>query len=239
MLRESKSPQTSQGRWLRRAVFGALALICIPVLIVAVSNILVLVKGNDSVSNPEDAPHAQTAIVLGALVEPDGDMSKMLADRVDQAVQLWKDGKVDRVLVSGDHGQWTYDEPTVMKNAVIRGGVRPRDVFTDHAGFNTWATMERAKKVFQVDDALVVTQGFHMPRALYLADEAGLNATGVTSDLHSYGKEGFKSDIREFVSRPKAVFDVLRDAPTVGGPPVPITGDGRTSWGPKAPPGSD
>ena len=239
MPQERKTPTTPQGRWLRRAVFGVLGVAVVFFLIVAVSNILVLVKGNDSVSDPEDAPHAQTAIVLGALVEPDGNMSKMLADRVDQAIRLWKDGKVDRVLVSGDHGQWTYDEPTVMKDAMVEAGVPPKDVFTDHAGFNTWATMERAKKVFQVKDAIVVTQGFHMPRALYLADEAGLDATGVTSDLHSYGKEGVKSDIREFVSRPKAVFDVIRDAPTIGGPPVPITGDGRTSWGPKAPPGED
>lgn len=208
-------------------------------LTVVVSNVVILVKGSgDSVSEPADAPHAQAAIVLGALVEPDGDMSRMLADRVDQGISLYRDGKVDKILVSGDHGQWTYDEPTVMKNAFVKAGVPARDVFTDHAGFNTRASMERAKDVFDVDSALVVTQGFHMARALYLADAAGLEAHGVTSDLHSYGGQGVKSQVREVASRTKAFFDVLTNTAAVGGPPVPITGDGRTSWGPSAP-GSD
>ena len=84
----------------------------------------------------------------------------------------------------------------------------PRDVFEDHAGFDTWATMVRARWIFGVDDAVVVTQGFHMPRALFLAEEAGIHATGLVSDLHRYGYQGEKSEVREVLSRVKAIADV-------------------------------
>ncbi len=77
-----------------------------------------------------------------------------------------------------------------MRKALVADGVPPRDVFEDHAGFDTWATMVRARGIFGVDDAVVVTQGFHMPRALFLADEAGIDATGLTSDLHRWGYQG-------------------------------------------------
>ena len=226
-------------RWLWRGIIAVSSAVGALILVIVFSNAIVLFEGSgDSVSDPADAPRAQAAIVLGALVEPDGDMSQMLADRVDQGISLYRDGKVDKILVSGDHGQWTYDEPTVMKNAFVEAGIPARDVFTDHAGFNTRASMERAKDVFGVESALIVTQGFHMTRALYLADAAGLDAYGVTSDLHSYGGQGLKSQVREVASRTKAFFDVLTNTAAVGGPSVPITGDGRTSWGPSAP-GSD
>jgi len=120
---------------------------------------------------------------------------------------------------------------------VVREGVPPRVVFEDHAGFDTWATMVRARKIFGVREAVVVTQGFHMPRALFLADEAGIEATGVTSDLHPYGIQGRKSDAREVLSRLKAVADVTLETDATDGPRIPIaTADGRESWGPPPPP---
>jgi SanA protein len=176
------------------------------------------------------------AIVPGALVEPDGDMSAMLAARVEQASRLWHAGKVEKVLVSGDHGTWKYDEPDTMRRALVRDGVAPEDVFEDHAGFDTWATMVRARSIFGVHRAVVITQGFHMPRALYLADAAGIEATGLTSDLQDWGYQGRKSAVREVLSRVKAVVDVTLDTPALAGPKIPIaTTDGRESWGPAPP----
>lgn len=126
-----------------------------------------------------------------------------------------------------------------MRKALVRDGVPPRDVFEDHAGFDTWATMVRARSIFGVRKAVVVTQGFHMPRALFLAEEAGIDATGLTSDLHPYGFQGAKSDVREVLSRVKAIADVTLEAPAVAGPKIPIaTSDGRESWGPAPPPGT-
>ena len=207
------------------------------VLLVALANAYVLTSGGDSTSEVSEVPLAEVAIVPGALVEPDGDMSAMLAARVEQASRLWHAGKVEKILVSGDHGTWRYDEPDTMRKALVRDGVAPRDVFEDHAGFDTWATMVRARSIFGVRDAVVVTQGFHMPRALYLAEAAGIDATGLTADLQPWGVQGRKSAVREVLSRVKAIADVALDTPAMAGPKIPIaTTDGRESWGPEPPP---
>jgi SanA protein len=163
----------------------------------------------------------------------------MLADRVQRTVELWNAGKVDRILVSGDHGSWRYDEPDTMRAALMAAGIPGRVIFTDHAGFNTRATMVRAKHIFDVQSAIVVTQGFHIDRALYLAKQAGISDVhGLTSDLHGYGRKKTESDIREFLARPKAMLDTAIDAGVMGGPQIPITGDGRASWGPEPPSGT-
>jgi SanA protein len=225
-------------RWprLTRATLAGSGLL---VAVVGIANGFVLLSvGGESTDRIADVPPAQVAIVPGAFVQPDGRMSLMLADRVRRAAELWHAGKVEKVLVSGDHHTWAYDEPDTMRKALVREGVPARDVFEDHAGFDTWATMVRARGVFGVHRAVIVTQGFHMPRALYLADAAGIEATGLTSDLHPYGVQGVKSGVREVLSRVKAIVDTALDTPAVGGPPVPISGDGRSSWGPAPPPGT-
>lgn len=220
-------------RFSKLVIGGAVAM----VLLVALANVYVLIKGDDSTSKVADVPKTEVAIVPGALVEPDGDMSAMLAARVKQASRLWHAGKVEKILVSGDHGTWKYDEPDTMRKALVLDGVAPEDVFEDHAGFDTWATMVRARSIFGVNKAVVITQGFHMPRALYLADAAGIEATGLTSDLQDWGYQGRKSAVREVLSRVKAVADVTLDTPALAGPKIPIaTTDGRESWGPQRPP---
>jgi SanA protein len=225
-------------RWPRLGTLvlgGAVAL----VLLVALLNAYVLTSGGNSTSEVAEVPAVEVAIVPGALVEPDGDMSAMLAARVEQASRLWRAGKVEKILVSGDHGSWKYDEPDTMRKALVEDGVAPEDVFEDHAGFDTWATMVRAREIFGVREAVVVTQGFHMPRALFLADEAGIEASGLTADLQPWGSQGRKSTVREVLSRVKAAVDVTLDTPAMAGPKIPIaTSDGRESWGPAPPPGT-
>lgn len=204
-------------------------------MVVLLLNAYVLTSSGDSTSEVSEAPSVEVAIVPGALVEADGSMSTMLADRVEQASRLWHAGKVKKILVSGDHHRWAYDEPGTMRRALVRDGVPPRVVFEDHAGFDTWSTMVRARKIFGVREAVVITQGFHMPRALFLADRAGIEATGLTSDLHPYGFQGKKSGAREVLSRLKAVADVTLETDAIDGPQIPIaTADGRESWGPAA-----
>jgi SanA protein len=216
------------------AAFGVVVLLTL----VANAYIVFSTRG-EATSDISKLSHAQAAIVPGAQVRPDGTMSSMLADRVERTVELWNAGKVDRILVSGDHGSWRYDEPDVMREALQQAGIPGHVIFTDHAGFNTRATMVRAKRIFDVQSAIVVTQGFHIDRALYLAKSAGIHdVQGLTSDLHGYGQKKTESDIREFLARPKALFDNFTDAGVMGGPQIPITGDGRASWGPKPPPGT-
>ena len=226
-------------RWPRlskAAVGGALLLVAI---VFGANAYILLSTDGEATGNVADVPHAQVAIVPGALVQADGKMSAMLADRVRQADALWKAGKVDRILVSGDHHSWAYDEPDTMRKALVADGVPGRVIFEDHAGFDTWATMVRARGIFGVRDAVVVTQGFHMPRALYLADAAGITATGLTADMHQWGYQGRKSEVREVLSRVKAIADTTLDTPAMGGPSIPIRGDdGRVSWGPAPPPGT-
>ncbi len=215
-------------------LFGALIL-----FILASNAYIVLTTRGEATSDISKLSHAQAAIVPGAQVRPDWTMSSMLADRVQKTVELWNAGKVDRILVSGDHGTWRYDEPDTMREALMRAGIPGHVIFTDHAGFNTYATMVRAKRIFDVQSAVVVTQGFHIDRALYLAKAAGIgDVQGLTSDLHGYGQKKTESDVRELLARPKALFDTVTDAGVMGGPQIPITGDGRESWGPEPPPGT-
>jgi len=227
-------------RWprLSKAAIAGAALL---VAVVGLGNayvVLVAPKGG-ATSELAEVPKTQVAIVPGALVQADGRMSAMLADRVRQASALWHAGKVEKILVSGDHQSWSYDEPDTMRKALVADGVTPEDVFEDHAGFETWATMVRARGIFGVRSAVVVTQGFHMPRALYLAEEAGIEATGLTADLHEWGFQGRKSEVRELLSRVKSIVDVTLDTPAMAGPRIPIaSADGRQSWGPPPPPGT-
>ncbi len=226
-------------RWPR--VSAALAGVgVLGVLAVVGSNAYILLTTQgEYTADVAKVPSAEVAIVPGALVQGDGEMSPMLAERVAQAYRLWRAGKVDKILVSGDHHTWAYDEPDTMRKQLVSDGVPPQDVFEDHAGLDTWATMVRARSIFNVHDAVVVTQGFHMPRALFLAEEAGIDATGLTADRHQWGYQGKKSTIREVASRVKAIADVTLDAPAMAGPKIPIqTADGRESWGPVPPPGT-
>lgn len=224
---------------IHRLVIGITATVVAGITVVTGANALVLARGAGGIhERAAETGTAEVAIVLGAQVKPDGTMSTMLADRVRRTVELWRSGKVRRILVSGDHGAWRYDEPTTMRRALTAAGVPADVIFTDHAGFNTRATMERARDVFRVGTAIVVTQGFHMKRALFLARSAGIEAQGLTADLNPYGRQGLKSSIREVASRLKAVVESVAGGPVIGGPAVPITGPARDSWGPTAPPGT-
>jgi SanA protein len=206
------------------------------VLIGAANAYVLLSAGGQESSQLAQVPDAEVALVLGAFVQPDGRMSQMLADRVQGALELWRAGKVRKILVSGDHTTWSYDEPDTMRRALQADGVPGSDIFTDDDGVNTWASMVRARRVFGVRSAIVVTQGFHMPRALYLAGQAGLDAYGFTTDLHGYGLQGDLSDLREVLARVKAVYQGTVDTPVQLGPRIAISGDGEASWGPQSPP---
>ena len=226
--------------WLPRALLVGLAsLIGLVLAFVVAANVWILAGASgQATDNVADVPHAQAAIVPGALVHEDGKMSAMLQARVDRAAELWEAGKVDRILVSGDHHTWAYDEPTTMRKELVAQGVPPRVIFQDHAGFDTHATVVRAQEIFGVESAVIVTQGFHMSRALFEADAAGLDATGLTADTQPWGAQGQKSSIREVFARVKAVAGAATGTSVMGGPEIPITGDGRASWGPMAPPGT-
>jgi SanA protein len=201
--------------------------------IVAVANLVVWRGGRGMTSDPARVPHAQVALVLGAQVYADGRPSPMLADRVKAAEALYRAGRVDKLLVSGDHSRVDYDEVGTMRRMLLADGIPPADVFTDHAGFDTWDSAQRAARVFDVHSAVVVTQRFHMARALWDARRAGLQVTGFAADRRDYGRVMGKLQVREAAARVKAVAeDVTGAGPRFLGAPIPIGGDGRKSWGP-------
>jgi len=221
----------------RRPIFWILVAVSVLVVVLALAVLvpdLVMTRSARShiVDGPQDAPPAKVAIVLGARVYEDGTPSPMLADRLATGVELYKLGKVDKLLLSGDHGTTTYDEVNVMLQYCLDRGVPEEDVFTDHAGFDTYDTMYRARDVFKVTDALVVTQDFHLPRAVYIARTLGLEATGVVADIQPYAGE-WRFALREWPARVKAFFQlhVTKPGPRFLGPALPIDGDGRLTRG--------
>ncbi len=211
-----------------------IACLLVGLLALAVPNAIVWLGGRGPVtSDPARVPHAQAALVLGAQVYPDGRPSPMLADRVAAAEELYRAGRVDKLLLSGDHSRVDYDEVGTMRRIMLADGIPARDIFTDHAGFDTWDSAQRAARVFDVHSAVVVTQGFHMARALYDARRAGLHVTGFSADRRRYGTVMAKLRVRELAARVKAFGDTVTGAqPHFLGPIHPITGDGRGSWGP-------
>ena len=216
----------------RRLLRLALGLLAGAAVIVGAANAVVVFGGRGWTRDPAAAPPAEAALVLGAQVQANGTPSAVLEDRVRAAAALYRDRRVAKVLVSGDHGTVGYDEVGTMRRALLGLGVPARDIFEDHAGFDTWDSMVRAKQVFEVRTAIVVTQRFHLARALWLARRAGLRASGLAADARSYGSVTRMLQAREVVARVKAVGDVVTGAgPRFLGPRHPIAGDGRTTLG--------
>lgn len=184
--------------------------------------------GSHYILEAVQAPESEAILVLGAYVFPDGTLSFMLNDRLDQAYELYRLGKAGKVIVSGDHGQKDYDEVNTMKKYLIARGVPPEDVFMDHAGFNTYESVYRARDIFQVKKVIIVTQEYHLARAVFIAKELGLQACGVAADLHDYGEVMTVYRLRETAARNKDFFlaGLIKPEPTFLGETIPVTGDG-------------
>ncbi len=161
-------------------------------------------------------------LVLGASVMADGTPSEILKDRLDTAVDLYKKGAAPKILLSGDNGQIVYNEVRSMKKYVTEAGVPERNVFMDHAGFSTYESVYRAKYIFKVEKMIVITQKYHLYRALYGCRRMGIEALGAASDQYSYaGQE--KREIREILARDKDFIKwIFKPQPTFLGDAVPI-----------------
>ncbi len=178
---------------------------------------------SDHIFTEETVPSAPVALVLGAQVDPSGSPSAFLASRLEIARRLFVAGKVHAILVSGDHMDWGYDEPGAMRRWLTEQGVPAEKVVLDHAGFDTYDSCARANRIFGVDKAIVVTQSYHLPRAVALCRRLGVDATGVGDDTsRQFRRPWFNSATREHGACLKAVVDVVsgRD-PVFLGPQEP------------------
>lgn len=213
---------------------GAIIFIIIVVMMAAVLIVNAHVKRSsaESIIASQDAclVDADCILVLGAGVW-NGSPSPMLADRLDYAIALYFSGASGKLLMSGDHGTKSYDEVNVMKDYALDAGVPSDDIFMDHAGFSTYESVYRAKEIFQVEKVIIVTQQYHLYRALYVADKLGLDAWGVASNPREYSGQTYR-ELREILARTKDwAYAIIRPEPTFLGDSIPISGNGNATKG--------
>ena len=177
----------------------------------------------DDISNIKDK---DVILVLGCEVHEDGTLSLMLKDRLDKVVELYKLGVSNKIIVSGDHGTTKYDEVNAMKDYLINNGIKSEDIFMDHAGFSTYESLYRARDIFEVKSLIVVTQKYHLYRAVYIGKKLGLDVTGVyAKEIKYVGQE--KRDIREIFARDKDFIKcIFKPKPTYLGDTIPVSGNG-------------
>ena len=165
-------------------------------------------------------------IVLGCQVRDDGTLSHMLRDRLMRGLEVYNAGAAPKLLMSGDHGRKDYDEVGAMKQYAIDNGVPSENVFMDHAGFSTYETVYRAKEIFEADKVIIITQEYHLYRALYIAEQLVLEAYGVSADLNRYAGQSMR-DFREVLARCKDwAMCIIKPEPTYLGEAIPVSGNG-------------
>ena len=196
-------------------------------LVLLVPLLMRLSVSGEIYSTPQDVPEREVAIVLGASVVR-GEPSPVLAARADTAAELYLNQKVKKILVTGDSSTSTHDEVTPVRKYLVSAGVKQEDIFLDHAGFDTYSSMYRAHVVFGATSAIIATQGFHMPRSLFIAHMQGIDAVGV---LAKEGDDAAYAYGREILASWKALLDIaLKREPKYLGEPIPLSGDGQVTW---------
>ena len=178
---------------------------------------------------PETAGEGYDCIlVLGCGVHGDTP-SHMLEDRLLQGIELYELGASKKMLMSGDHGKENYDEVNVMKDFAVERGVSAENIFMDHAGFSTYESMYRAKEIFTAEKILIVTQDYHLHRAIYDARAMGIEAYGVASNPRTYTGQLYR-DIREILARNKDfIYCIIKPEPTYLGEEIPVQGNGNVT----------
>lgn len=165
-------------------------------------------------------------LVLGCLVRSNGTPSDMLADRLEQGIGLYELGAAPKLLMSGDHGRKDYNEVETMKQYAVSAGISSSDVFMDHAGFSTYDSIYRAKEIFAADKVIIVSQEYHLYRALYLTEKLGLEAYGVAAEGDDYSGQTYR-ELREILARVKDFMTaIIKPEPTYLGDVIPVNGDG-------------
>jgi vancomycin permeability regulator SanA len=206
-----------------------LFLLFVGILIVGGINLYIISKEKGKIITIEESANinADCIIVLGAGIKADGSPTWMLEDRIKTGIQLYNVGASEKLLMSGDHGRDEHDEVNTMKSYAINECVPSEDIFMDHAGFETYDSMYRAKKVFGAKKVIIVTQGYHLYRALYIAEQLGLEAYGVDANLRYYSNKMVYWKFRESLARVKAfVKCISKPEPKYLGDTIDITANG-------------
>jgi SanA protein len=197
-----------------------LILIILGLLVLLVPRLVTGLYARGRTYPPSDVPTRRVAIVFGAGLWRNGSPTPVLADRVTTAANLYFDGKVEKLLMSGDNRFVDYNEPEAMRQLALTLGVPNEAIVLDYAGRRSYDTCYRARAIFKVDQAILVTQAFHMPRVLYLCNHLGVDSVGVETNLRIYRKLSMLYwNIRELPATIAALWDVNI------GHPIPVLGD--------------
>ncbi len=219
---------------LKRSFLILLCLAVVGVTMLLIINGYVKSVAKDRIlttQNVAELEDVDCIIVLGCQVRDDGSLSHMLRDRLMRSLEVYNAGAAPKLLMSGDHGRKDYDEVGAMKQYAIDNGVPSENVFMDHAGFSTYETVFRAKKIFEADKVIIITQEYHLYRALYIAEKLGIEAYGVSADLNRYAGQSMR-DFREILARCKDFAKcVFKPKPTYLGDAIPVGGNGDLTNG--------
>ncbi len=213
----------------RRIMLALLFILMIGIGFVLISNLIIIHKGKAKIVSDQELKDigADCIMILGAGIWENNQPSPMLTDRLNEGLRLYQAGIAPKLLVSGDHGRTEYDEVNVMKQYLMEAGVPGEDIFMDHAGFSTYESMYRARNVFGVQKMIVVTQEYHLYRALYICEQLGIENRGAPSDPRAY-RGALYRNAREFLARDKDIFSCLfKLRPTYLGAPIDIKGNGN------------
>ncbi len=216
-------------KWLLRMICIALTCVILGAASVFGLDAYVRLSASPQILTPEQAAEiadVDCILVLGCLVKSGGVPSDMLHDRLRRGVELYDAGAAPKLLMSGDHGREGYDEVDAMKQFAVDSGISSGDVFMDHAGFSTYESIYRARDIFQAKKIIIVSQEYHLYRAIYIAHALGLEAYGVSADYRNYLGQSAR-DFREVLARIKDLgYCIFQPDPTYLGEAIPISGNG-------------
>ena len=213
---------------MKKFILIAILFIVIIAILIILINLFVrlstrkqILKNNECMANSD----IDCIIILGAAIWGNNP-SPMLEDRLLEGINLYKKGVSSKIIMSGDHGTKSHDEVNTMKKYAIDKGVPSEDIFMDHAGFSTYESIYRAKAIFGAKKVLIVTQYYHLYRALYIANQLGLEAYGVGSNPRKYEGDAYR-EIREIIARNKDFIKcIFKLEPTYLGDSIPVSGNG-------------
>lgn len=207
--------------------YGIIAIIIITIIVLGI-NLYVRISTSKQIIKENDytaLSDVDCIIILGAGIWEDKP-SPILEDRLLEGIKLYQNSVSDKIIMSGDHGRREYDEVNIMKNYAIEKGIPSENIFMDHAGFSTYESIYRAKYIFEAKKVVIVTQEYHLYRALYIANQLGLEAYGVGADPRQYVGATYR-ELREILARDKDFIKcIFKPEPTYLGDTIPVSGNG-------------
>ncbi len=212
---------------INKLIIAIVILIIIGIIAVfGINQYVKSIANKNIIQEVENANKSDAILVLGCQVMEDGSLSLMLKDRLDKAIELYKQGIAEKIIVSGDHGREEYDEVNAMKTYLIENEIPSENIFMDHAGFSTYESLYRADYIFKVKKLTVVTQEYHLYRAVYIGNKLGIETYGVPAIKTGYYGQTSR-EIREILARDKDfVKCIFKSKPTYLGESIPVSGNG-------------